>query len=90
MDQTKELLEARADQMITFEENINLVAGEVKKLTGMQNNFSMKIINDLKISETLNTEIKAHLNMHMEEYKSTQMLHNFNNDKNDSAIKNIL
>ena len=84
------MLEARADQLNTFEDKFSVLSGELNKLKGMQGEFSKKLILDLKKTDQDNSIMKQQLEAHMDDYKSQQMNMMFNYDKNEIGIKQIL
>lgn len=76
--------------MFAYEDKFEVLASEINKIKGMLNSFQKKVVADLKASETQNVLTKADLDAHVEEYKASYLQIAFQQDRNDSAVKNIL
>lgn len=68
--QTKEMLEARSDQITSFEERFVHLSNEIGKIKGMMSQFQKKLITEVKVNESTITSVKIDLERHVEEYKS--------------------
>lgn len=67
----KEMLESRVDQITSFENNIEAVSLDVKKLSNMYIDSEQKLIKEIGVTNAANLLIRTDLDRHLEAY-STQ------------------
>ena len=66
----KEMLESRIDQITQFENNIEAVSLEVKKLGNMQIDSELKIMKEVGLVTAANLGIRSDLDRHLEAYNT--------------------
>ena len=83
----KEMLESRVDQITTFENNIETVSLDVKKLSNMHIDSEQKLIKEIGLTNSANLVIRNDLDRHLEAYTTQHINAQFYQDKNDSWQK---
>ena len=83
----KEMLESRVDQITSFENNMEAVSLDVKKLSNMYIDSEQKLIKEIGVTNAANLLIRADLDRHLEAYSTQHINAQFYQDKNDSWQK---
>jgi hypothetical protein len=81
---TKDMLEARVDQVCQFEDKITILSDELTKNKSVHEDFRKKMINELSKSNSDIARMRMDLNKHVDEYKATFLNNEFYMDKNNA------
>ena len=71
VEKTKEMLEARCDQFMSFEDKITILNDEIAKGKTVHEDYRKKIIIELQKIAQEHSVTKSDLTRHLAEYKST-------------------
>ena len=81
---TKDMLEARVDQVSAFEDKITILSDELTKNKSIHEDFRKKMINEISKTNSEVARMRMDLGKHVDEYKAAFMNNEFYMDKNNS------
>ena len=86
---TKDVLEARVEEVSQFEDKITILSDELNKNKQVAEEFRKKMIMEISKTNAEAAKIKSSLTQHMEDYKSTFINNEFYMDKSSNELRAI-